>query len=256
VTRVPTESERKWTRSEGLSFSLPREAIRVAGREGFVMRPPGERAKPTPWVWYAPVLAAGMPDGMESWMFQKFLAAGVAIAGIDVGESYGSPEGRAFFTAFRDTLVTSHGLSLEPCLLARSRGALMLYNWAVEHPESVACIAGIYPVCDVRTYPGLDKACGAYGLTEAQLAAQLLDHNPVDRLLPLAKACVPIFHIHGDEDTVVPLEPNSAAVAGRYRSMGGDMTLVVPRGQGHNYWPGFFESEELIAFVLRHAKAG
>jgi hypothetical protein len=37
----------------------------------------------------------------------------------------------------------------------------MLYNWACEHPESVACIAGIYPVCNLRSFPGLDRAGGA-----------------------------------------------------------------------------------------------
>jgi hypothetical protein len=28
----------------------------------------------------------------------------------------------------------------------------MLYNWAAENPERVAGIAGIYPVCDLRSY--------------------------------------------------------------------------------------------------------
>jgi len=101
----------------------------------------------------------------------------------------------------------------------------MLYNWAVEHPASVACIAGIYPVCNLSSFPGIKRASGAYGLTEAQLAAQLAEHNPVDRLEPLAKARVPIFHFHGDSDTVAPLDQNSAAVAERYRHFGGDMTL-------------------------------
>ena len=52
------------------------------------------------------------------------------------------------------------------CLLVRSRGGLMLYNWAVEHPSSVACVAGIYPVCNLDTYPGLKNASAAYGMTE------------------------------------------------------------------------------------------
>ena len=47
----------------------------------------------------------------------------------------------------------------------------MLYNWAVENLEAVACIAGIYSVCDLRSYPGLDKACRAYGLTRGTQGA-------------------------------------------------------------------------------------
>ena len=32
------------------------------------------------------------------------------------------------------------------------------------------------------------------------------------------------------------------------------MELVVPEGQGHNMWEGFFLSPELVAFVKTHAK--
>ena len=38
-------------------------------------------------------------------------------------------------------------------------------------------------------------------------------HNPVARLAPLAKAGVPIFHIHGDSDAVVPLNGCAETVA-------------------------------------------
>ena len=45
--------------------------------------------------WYAPTLP-GLPGPEEKWMvFQKFLDAGMAIAGIDAGESFGSPSGRS-----------------------------------------------------------------------------------------------------------------------------------------------------------------
>ena len=129
----------------------------------------------------------------------------------------------------------------------------MLYNWAAEHPDSVGAIAGIYPVCNLRSWPGLDKACGAYGLTAAQLDEQLAQHNPIDRLAPLAKAGVPIFHIHGDTDDVVPLKDNSALLASRYRELGGSMRLRIPPGQGHNVWDGFFQCQELVEFVIAHA---
>ena len=188
-------------------------------------------------------------------MFQKFLNEGIAIAGIDVGESYGSPAGRAIFTSFYRELVEKRRVSRKPCLLARSRGGLMLYNWAVEHPESVGGIAGIYPVCDLRSYPGIDKASSPYGMTPEQLTESLTRHNPVDRVEPLAKAGVPVLHVHGDVDRVVPLESNSAELARRYRRFGGEMTLTVIKGQGHNMWPGWFQCQELVDFVIAHAKA-
>jgi pimeloyl-ACP methyl ester carboxylesterase len=185
-------------------------------------------------------------------MFERFLAAGMAVAGVDVGESYGGPKGRAGFSALYGELTGKRGLAKKACLLARSRGGLMLYAWAAENPQSVACVAGIYPVCNLKSYPGLAKACGAYGLTETELAAQIEKHNPIDRLEPLARARVPLFHIHGDVDTLVPLKDNSGELARRYRELGGPVQLVVPPGQGHTMWPGFFQCQELVDFVIAH----
>ncbi|MFA6472696.1 MAG: alpha/beta hydrolase, partial [Candidatus Latescibacterota bacterium] len=84
---------------------------------------PGQAAagNETPWVWYAPTLP-GLPGTEEKWMFRKFIDDGIAVAGIDIGESYGNPRGRVLFSIFYDELVLKHGLSKTPCLLARSRG--------------------------------------------------------------------------------------------------------------------------------------
>jgi hypothetical protein len=32
------------------------------------------------------------------------------------------------------------------------------------------------------------------------------------------------------------------------------MELIVPEGQGHNMWEGFFQCKELVDFVLRKAR--
>ncbi|PQO46786.1 family 16 glycoside hydrolase [Blastopirellula marina] len=232
------------------TLPLRGETFKLNDADAFVMLPKGPRNPKAdiPWVWYAPTLD-GLPSAAEKWMFERFLDSGIAIAGIDVGESFGSPQGRKQYDAFYDYLVTSHGFGKKPCLLARSRGGLMLYNWAAEHPEAVAGIAGIYPVCNLASYPGIDRACGAYGLTAEQLAGELAKHNPIDRLAGLAKQKVPIFHLHGDDDKVVPLAENSALVAERYQQLGGEMELEVVEGQGHNMWDGWFQSEKLVAFV-------
>lgn len=234
------------------TLPTPGDVFEVQGHPAFVISP-AQTKKPTPWVWYAPTLP-GLPGKEEKWMFEQFTAAGIAVAGIDVGESYGNPEGRRLYAAFYEELVHKRGFSKKPCLLARSRGGLMLYNWAVEHPGSVGGIGGIYPVCDLRTYPGLAKAAGAYDMTEEQLAAHLAKNNPVDRVKPLTKAHVRIFHIHGDSDQLVPLDKNSAALEQQYRKFGGDMKLVVIKGEGHNMWPGWFHNQELVDFVIEAAQ--
>jgi pimeloyl-ACP methyl ester carboxylesterase len=209
----------------------------------------------TPWVWYAPTLH-GLPDQEEQWLFTRLTEAGIAIAGVDVGESFGSPEGRAGFSALYEELTERRGFALRPVLLGRSRGGLMTLSWAAENPDKVAAFAGIYPVCNLVSYPGLAKAAPAYGLTAAQLEAALAEHNPIDRLAPLARARIPILMIHGDIDTLVPLEDNSLEVRTRYFALGGQCRVIIARGQGHNRWPGFFQNEELTDFVIRHARPG
>jgi len=237
---------------------LPGEAFLVAGRPAFVLLPlEKERRQPQPWILYAPTLA-GYPDSHEKWMHEQFLAAGIAIAGIDVGESYGSPRGRELFTALYRELTENRGFSRKPCLLGRSRGGLWVTSWASDNPDRVAGIAGIYPVFDLRTYPGIAKAAPAYNLTPEQLASSLAENNPIERVGALAKARVPVFLIHGDEDKVVPLKENSAEFAARYAAADAKdaVTLVVVKGQGHNYWEGFFRCEDLIKFAIERARRG
>ncbi|MEY5027407.1 MAG: hypothetical protein RLZZ244_2935 [Verrucomicrobiota bacterium] len=235
----------------GLPF--PGETLWIDHSQAFLI--PSEKAptdQPKPWVWYAPTLR-NLPGNAEKWIFERLLASGIAIAGIDVGESYGSPQGRQRFSALYTTLTSERGYSPKPVLLARSRGGLMTLGWAAENPEKVSAWAGIYPVSNIASYPGMQRAAPSYQLTEAQLTKQLPQHNPIDRLKPLAEARVPFFAIHGDSDKTVPLELNSALLKERYTALGGSMELTVPPGQGHTMWPGFFESEALVDFLLKHA---
>ena len=126
----------------------------------------------------------------------------------------------------------------------------MLYNWAAEHPEWVQCIGGIYTVCDPSSWPGLAGASPAYGMSAAELAARLREHNPIDRLEPLARAGVPILHLHGDADTVVPLERNSGELARRYRALGGNMRTGRHQGQGTRGLPGVLPQPGPGGFLL------
>jgi pimeloyl-ACP methyl ester carboxylesterase len=91
-------------------------------------------------------------------------------------------------------------------------------------------------------------------MTPAELQANLAAHNPIDRLASLAAAKIPLFAIHGDADKLVPLEANSALVKSRYATLGGEMELIVPPGQGHTHWEGFFQCRELVEFVVKHAR--
>jgi hypothetical protein len=51
----------------------------------------------------------------------------------------------------------------------------------------------------------------------------------------------------------VPLDKNSAIIKQRYDQLGGPMILEVVKGQGHNMWAGWFQSQNLVDFVIKHA---
>jgi hypothetical protein len=243
-----------WPSVQSLAARLPchLKIFTVAGRKAFVLLPKEAKSPVLPWVWYAPTLSSP-PDDSHEWMFRQWLDHGIAIAGVDVGDSHGNPAGRAGFTALYEKLTREMGLAPKACLLAQSRGGLMHYNWAAENPGRVACIAGIYPVCDLRSWPSLAQAAPAYGMTEQGLASHLTEHDPIDRLAPLAKARVPIMHLHGNVDTVVPLDRNSAVLAQRYRQLGGDIQVIIVPGRGHQVCPEFFHCQTLVDFVIAHA---
>lgn len=237
-----------------------RTRVEIEGYRGFVLHPsrhtaPGsEPGSARPWVWYAPTIGQH-PNRNNAWLLRGVLERGFHVAGIDIGESCGNPAGREAFTRFHLHLVTHLGLDPRPRLLAQSRGGLMLYNWAAEHPELVRGVVGIYPVCDLRSYPGLEQAAPAYGMSAAELAHELHRHNPIDRLAPLAAAGIPILHIHGDADELVPLEPNSGTLLKRYHALGGGMDLITVPGKGHAEIPEIFQHPRLLEFLLRGGHA-
>jgi len=130
----------------------------------------------------------------------------------------------------------------------------MLYNWAVEHPDWVQCVAGNQPVCDLRSYPGLEKASGAYGMSANEFGQHLDEHNPISRIAPLAARKVPVMHVHGDQDKLVPLETNTMELARAYKAVGGEMHVIVAKGIGHGNWPELFEDPRILDFLLAQAK--
>jgi predicted esterase len=234
------------------------EEFKIDGRPAFVFLPPvDKRSSPQPWIFYAPTLPA-YPDGAERWMHEQFLAAGIAVAGVDVGEAYGSPKSHGVFAALHRELTEKRGFAGRPCLFGRSRGGLWVSSWAIAHPESVAGIIGIYPVFDFRTYPGLKNAAPAYGLTPTELEARAAEFNPIARIRALAQARIPVALIHGDVDKVVPLPENSGELVRHYREAGAEslVKLLVLKGQGHNFFEGFFHSQELVDFAIERARVG
>jgi pimeloyl-ACP methyl ester carboxylesterase len=248
------EGADKWELLSTLTRTACRR-LRVVGQACLVLDSPAP-APGRPWVFYAPTFEAAYPAERQAWIFSRILGAGIAVTGIDVGESYGNPRGRTLFDAWHAHATRELGFAPKACLVAQSRGGLMLYNWAAEHPQKVSGITGIYTACDLRSYPGLETACTAYELSAPELAGRLADHNPVDRIAPLARAGVPVWHLHGDRDELVPLGLNAGELVRRYTSLGGPAELVVVPGYGHEEHAVYFERQEVVDAITRQALAG
>ena len=79
----------------------------------------------------------------------------------------------------------------------------------------------------------------------------------IERVGVLVKAKVPAFFIHVNDDKVVLIKENSAEFVARYDTAGAkdEVKLVVAKGQGHNYWEGFFRCPELIEFAIARAQS-
>jgi len=76
--------------------------------------------------------------------------------------------------------------------------------------------------------------------------------NHVDNLAALARCRVPLLHVFGDADELVPWEENTGIVADRYRALGGDITLIRKPGVGHHPH-GLDDPSPIVEFIARHA---
>lgn len=229
---------------------VPAATFEVAGHTAYVCESPNPAAG-KPWVWYAPTLRS-LAFGERKMYFETFMKAGISIAGFDLGEVRGSPASTAKFTLFYEEMV-KRGYSPKPILLGQSRGGMMTLAWAFRNPEKVKAWVGIYPVCNLASWP-LQRSEAAtladFGMTKEELVAKLSAFNPIDNLAGLAANQVPMFAVHGDSDIVVPYDLNTQLLKERYEAAGGTIQVKVIPGEGHKVGPSFFACRELVDFVI------
>lgn len=213
-------------------------------------------AKRKPWVWFAPTLEF-IPDRGHEWYFSRMVAQGISIAGLNQGEVRGAPGSTEKFTAFYEEMV-NRGFSPKPVLVGQSRGGLMMLAWAMRNPGKVSAFAGIYPVCNLLSWPLTNSKAEVlkdYGIPEAELMANLKQYNPIDNLQVLLENQVPIFIVHGNADTVVPYDLNGKILKERYEASRGKITVKIINGEGHKVSPRFFECQELMDFIVDQVRS-
>jgi pimeloyl-ACP methyl ester carboxylesterase/lysophospholipase L1-like esterase len=217
---------------------------------------PKEAATGRPWVWHGEFFGhKPAPD-------IALLSKGFHIVYMSVPNMLGSPQAVKHWNALHEELTTTYGLSTKPALVGLSRGGLYCYNWAAANPDKVSCIYADAPVCDFKSWPG-GKGKGKGDPKNWSLVSELwafkneaealaYKGNPIDKLAPLAKNRVPLLHVFGDADDVVPWYENTGIIEEKYKALGGSITLIRKPGVGHHPH-GLDDSAPIIEFITRHA---
>jgi pimeloyl-ACP methyl ester carboxylesterase len=215
---------------------------------------PKEAAPGKPWIWRAEFFDH-KPD-----VDLALVAKGFHLVHIKVGNTFGCPDALKHWDAFYKFLTKEYGLAPRAVLEGVSRGGLYCYNWAADNPDKVACIFGDAPVCDFKSWPGgKGKGKGSAGdwaklqkdyhfASEADALAYT--KNPVDNLKPLAEAHIPIIHLCGDIDDVVPVEENTKIIEERYRKLGGLIKVIIKKGVGHVH--SLVPPDQIVEFILEN----
>jgi len=234
VQERPEQSD--WKGFERLDFKF-------AGKEARLIFP----KKPlsgNPWIW-----RARFPDWHTD-ADSILVSEGFHLAYVNTDNLYGSPEAVRVWSEFHSYLTAEYNLQQKVSLIGVSRGGLFIYNWAKKNPHKVACIYAEAPVTDFKSWPGgFGKSEGSpedwirlkatYGFSSDEEALAYTD-NPLDNLEALAAQRVPILHMIGLEDEIVPVLENTMPLVNKYISLGGIATIVTSVGEnqtlkGHHF---------------------
>ncbi|MDA0765857.1 MAG: alpha/beta fold hydrolase [Verrucomicrobia bacterium] len=240
-----------WNGYEQINFN-------VDGR-GALLVVPKNPAPGKHWIWRTEFF------GIDPQVDIALLGEGVYVGYIGVGGLFGAPVALDAMDKYYDYVRKEFGLNAKTVVEGFSRGGLYALNWAIRHPDRVACMYLDAPVCDFKSWPGgggrvpmsgrdWRDCLSAYQMTDAQ--ARAYKGNPIDNLEPLAKAKIPIFCVCGDmHDWVVPIEANTLLLEERYKALGGDVQVIRKPKAGHRPH-SLPDPTPIVNFVLKHTTGG
>lgn len=189
---------------------------------------PKKIADGKPWVWRARFF------GHEPQFDIAMLNRGYHLVYCDVAGLFGNTEAVSRWNKFYNYLRFEHLFSDRVILEGMSRGGLIIYNWAAKNPGKVAAIYADAPVMDFKSWPKINPTILKVYRFKNEQEAKAYKGNPVDNLAPLAKAGIPIIHVVGMDDKVVPVSENTQVAERRYKKMGGTFKVIRKKGIGHH----------------------
>lgn len=235
----------KWKGYERYDFTYK-------NKTAIVVRPKKAR-EGNPWIWRPAFF------GSFAYADEALLKEGFHVVYYDLTHQYGCPSSIKAGTDFYNNMVSQYGLSSKVTLEGISRGGYQALQWAIVHPEKVACIYLDNPVCDMFSWPGKQREklwkdfLKLWQLDET-ITPETFKGNPIHHLQALAEQKVPILAVCGDSDKVVPFAENMKLVRDAYVKLGGPVELIIKPGADHH--PHSLEKPEpIVDFIIRHQPA-
>lgn len=240
LQKVAAQDMERWHGYETLDSSLNGRSYKLVF--------PDEPNENRDWIWRARFW------GHEPQTDLALLAEGFHVAYIDVAGLFGNEEAIATWDEFYKTITRDYLLNPKVVLEGLSRGGLIVYNWGNRNADKLACIYADAPVCDFKSWPMGSgetwKNCLAqYRFSEDQALA--FTGNPVDRMENIAEAKVPILHVVGDADQVVPVSENTALIGKKLNELGWEMKVIHKPGVGHHPH-SLKDPKPIVDFILIH----
>lgn len=208
------------------------------------------------WIWRARFW------GHEPQTDIELLEKGFHVVYVDVAGLFGNKAAVAIWDNFYNYITKKYHLNPKTVLEGMSRGGLIVYNWAAQNTDKVFCIYADAPVCDVKSWPGgLYSGKGSKDDWQKCLEVNGLDEKsvldfediPINTAVKVAEAKIPVLHVCGDSDKVVPYEENTAKLEKKFKAAGGDIQIILKEGIGHH--PHSLENPKpIVDFVLKHTE--
>lgn len=231
---------------QGYNFTVDRVACKVV--QPFVPAPGN------PWVLRARFW------GHEPQADIDLLEQGFHIAYCDVANLYGSDSAVQRWNSFYK-YMTKAGFAKKVVLEGMSRGGLIVYRWAMKNPKRVAAIYADAPVMDYRSWPmgqgtsegskpDANRLLSVYGFDGETEALAANDNFIAKCAHVVAKTGIPVLHVVGDADDVVPVSENTALFEQEMQARKAPITVIHKPGVGHH--PHSLNNPEpIVRFVLK-----
>jgi alpha-beta hydrolase superfamily lysophospholipase len=79
------------------------------------------------------------------------------------------------------------------------------------------------------------------------------ENSPINNCVTIAQAGIPVIHVYGDADIVVPHLENTVLLAEKFKESGGTIKLIGKEGIGHHPH-SLKDPKPIVDFILESVK--